>query len=242
MNFYGYIGTIISSIIGYFLGSFSWSLFIGKTFFSIDIRKYYSHNAGAANFSRVFGKKWGFVITFLDMLKVTFIMLIALIISCIKINNINFGSTSYYIPVFFVLIGHGWPIYYNFKGGKMVSSFFGLLLMINPYYILIALGIWWMSFFIWKKISLSSIISVFIITLICWIPQLSNYENINFNFTICINTNWIWFNKLHNINFDNYYDSIGLINIVLNLSSILLIIKHKKNIKRLITKNEKNYW
>lgn len=242
MTLYGYVGTIISSIIGYLIGSFSWSIFISKKIYKIDIRDFYSKNAGATNISRILGKKLGFVVIFLDISKISIVMFITFGISCINyINYINFGSTSYYISSFFVLIGHSYPIYYKFKGGKTVSSFLGLLLMTNPYYFLIAIIIWWSTIFIWKQVSFSSILSALFIGLLCWIPQLSGINIINFNGNLLQNSNIVWMNYLHYINYDNYYDSLFLINIIITLSAIFLIIKHHQNILRLLNRTEKKY-
>ena len=241
MNLYGYIGTIIACILAYLIGSFSWSIFIGKFFFKVDVRKYHSKNAGATNTSRILGKKWGFVIMFLDMLKITIVMFITLGISYIAVGDVNFGSTSYYVPTFFVLLGHCYPIYYKFKGGKTVSSFLGLLWMTNPYYFLIAAVVWWVVFFIWRRVSLSSILSAIMVGALCWIPQLSEINVINFDGQLLKDSNLVWFNQFHNLNYYNYYDSLALINIMVSLGVILLVFRHHENIKRLWTGQEKKY-
>ncbi|AXF96410.1 glycerol-3-phosphate acyltransferase [Spiroplasma phoeniceum] len=241
MTLYGYLGAAITAIIGYLIGSFSWSIFISKKIYKIDVRDYHSKNAGATNTSRVLGKKWGFAIMFLDMLKVTITMFIAFGISCININGVNFGSTSYYIPTFFVLIGHSYPIYYKFKGGKTVSSFLGLLWMTNPYYFLIATVVWWSTIFIWKRVSVSSILAAFFTGALCWIPQLSGIDVINFNGDLLQYSHLVWVNYLHYVNYDNYYDSLALINIIITLSAIFLILKHHQNIVFLLKGTEKPY-
>ncbi|WFG95498.1 glycerol-3-phosphate 1-O-acyltransferase PlsY [Spiroplasma citri] len=241
MTLYGYLGKAITAIIGYLIGSFSWSIFISKKIYKIDVRDYHSKNAGATNTSRVLGKKWGFAIMFLDMLKVTITMFIAFGISCININGVNFGSTSYYIPAFFVLIGHSYPIYYKFKGGKTVSSFLGLLWITNPYYFLIATVVWWSTIFIWKRVSVSSILAALFTGALCWIPQLSGIDIINFNGDLLQNSHLVWVNYLHYVNYDNYYDSLALINIIITLSAIFLILKHHQNITRLLKGTEKPY-
>ncbi len=242
MTLYGYLWTAITAIIGYLIGSFSWSIFISKRIYKIDVRDYHSKNAGATNTSRVLGKKWGFAIMLLDMIKVIITMFIALGISCININEVNFGSTSYYIPAFFVLIGHSYPTYYKFKGGKTVSSFLGLLWMTNPYYFLIATVVWWSTIFILKRVSVSSILAAFFTGSLCWIPQLSGVDVINFNGDLLQNSHLVWVNYLHYVNYDNYYDSLALINIIITLSAILLILKHYQNIVRLLKGIEKPYY
>ncbi|WP_374696215.1 glycerol-3-phosphate 1-O-acyltransferase PlsY [Spiroplasma endosymbiont of Polydrusus formosus] len=241
MILYGYLGTAVAAIIGYLIGSFSWSIFISKTIYKIDVRDYHSKNAGATNTSRILGKKWGFAIMFLDMFKVTITMFIAFSISCVNINGVNFGSTSYYIPTFFVLIGHSYPIYFKFKGGKIVSSFLGFLWITNPYYFLIATVVWWSTIFIWKRVSVSSILAALLTGALCWIPQLSGIDVINFNGELLQDYHIVWVNYLHYVNYDNYYDSLALINIIVTLSAWFLIIKHHKNITSLFKKTEKPY-
>ncbi|AGM26149.1 glycerol-3-phosphate acyltransferase PlsY [Spiroplasma syrphidicola EA-1] len=243
MEIYGIIGTIIGSIIAYLIGSFSWSILISKLMYKVDVRDYYSKNAGATNTTRVLGKKWGLAVTFLDMGKVIVTMFIVFGISCININGVNFGATSYYIPAFFVLVGHCYPIYYRFKGGKTVASFGGLLLMANPYLFLIAAGTWWITIFIWKRVSVSSILAVFLVACLCWVPQISGISVINFDGNLLADSKIIWFNQFHHLanNYNNYYDSLALINIVIVLGAILSIARHHENIARLLKGTEPKF-
>ena len=110
--------TIILIIIGYLFGSIPWGLIIGKTFYKTDIREYGSGNLGGTNAARVLGLHVGIIVIFLDSLKALIAMYIC--------NIINPGFEQYIGLA--VCIGHCFPIFANFKGGKAVSSAFGYLL------------------------------------------------------------------------------------------------------------------
>lgn len=245
MNGFGFLGTFCASIIAYLIGSINWSIIIGKTIFKIDVRQYHSKNAGATNASRVIGVKWGFIIMILDMLKVSLAMIIALAISYIYFNDqYNFAKTSYFVPALISIAGHCYPVFFKFKGGKAVSPFLGLLLMTNPYYFLIASAVWWGLFFAFKKVSLSSIMAAFIITCLCWIPQLSGVSELSTDPLALQHSNLMWFNQFHRINEAHqifWYENCILINAIVVSAAILLIAKHHQNIARLIKGEEKTY-
>lgn len=245
MDGFGVLATFLASIIAYLIGSINWSIIIGKTVFKIDVRQYHSKNAGATNASRVMGVKWGFIIMILDMLKVSMTMLIALAFSYIYFNEqYNFAKMSYFIPTLVSIIGHCYPVFFKFKGGKAFSPFLGLLWMTNPYYFLIASTVWWGLFFAFKKVSLSSIMAAFIIACLCWIPQLSGVNSISTDPLSLQNSNLMWFNQFHRINEHHqifWYETLITINTTVVSASVLLIIKHHQNIARLIKGEEKSY-
>ena len=233
------LGTIICSFIGYMIGSISWSLVISKLFYKKDVRDFYSKNAGATNTSRVLGTKIGMLVMILDIMKICISMFIFVLISKIHINNINFNKISYFIPVIFILIGHCWPIYFKFKGGKCVSTFIGLTFMFNPLYFVIWSVVWWGLFFIFSRVSLSSIIATIILMILCWIPQLSDLTNILYNKAFLMKNNrFIWFNQFHE---SNKLENLVIINTIVWISGILLIFRHKKNIIRLLKKQESKF-
>ncbi|ASP28264.1 glycerol-3-phosphate acyltransferase PlsY [Spiroplasma corruscae] len=241
-----YLGTFIASLIGYLIGSFTFSIIVVKIKTSKDIREIGSNNAGATNTSRVLGLKWGIIVLILDSLKVLLTAIIAMLIN--MINNDLFNKTSFYIPMFFTLIGHCWPIYYKFKGGKAVSCFMGLLLVTNYILFILFLTFSLTIFFIFKKVSLASIIGSLIICILTWIPYISGHYTFDINgwlfFTNAYNNNlyFVWFNKFHDLNKkSSFYDSFLTINIVLTLSTVFLIVRHRKNIVRLFKGKEPNF-
>ena len=144
----------------YLIGSIPSSVWIGKYFYKVDVRNHGSKNAGASNTIRILGLKAGLPVLLVDVFK-------------------GFGAvkliylTNYYVPqsgefVNFQLmlavaavLGHIFPIYVGFKGGKGVATLLGTVLAIHPYSALITIGIFVISLLITKYVSLSSMIAGF---------------------------------------------------------------------------------
>jgi acyl phosphate:glycerol-3-phosphate acyltransferase len=147
-------------ILAYLLGSIPTSVWIGKWYFKKDIREYGSGNAGSTNAIRVLGWKAGLTVLFIDILK-----------GWLAVNLIHL--TNYYIPetgdfVEFQLLlgiaailGHIFPVYVGFRGGKGVATLFGLVLAINPEPTLLCIGVFAITLVITKYVSLSSMIAAF---------------------------------------------------------------------------------
>lgn len=115
---------IISSLIGYLCGSFQSAYILGKTINKIDIRDHGTANAGASNVTMVMGMKLGFFTFILDMLKVIIAMNIVSYMFQIS-HNLEIYSGL------FAVLGHIFPFYLNFKGGKGVASLIGVFFVIN---------------------------------------------------------------------------------------------------------------
>ncbi len=124
------IKCIIICIIAYLLGSLNSSIIISKKFSSEDIRNENSGNAGATNMARTFGRKLG-VITFIcDIVK----FFIALLIAYLVIGSGDFPQNSYlYISAvgFFCMIGHMYPCFFKFRGGKGVTVCAGMIISLD---------------------------------------------------------------------------------------------------------------
>ncbi len=104
---------ILIAIIAYFFGSFSSAYVIGKLYKGIDIREHGSGNAGATNAMRVFGKPAGIATFVLDALKSIVSVIIGLHI---------YGYYGGLVAAVFTVIGHNWPIFFGFKGGKGIVA------------------------------------------------------------------------------------------------------------------------
>ena len=144
-------------VISYGIGCFSSAYLIGKLFKNIDIRVHGSGNAGATNAVRVLGKKMG-VITFLfDFLKGIIAVLIGL-----RIGGYNGGL----IAAVFVVIGHDYPVFLGFKGGKGISTTIGTIVVINFPLALTAVIIGVTTAIISKYVSLGSIIFLIMVPLL----------------------------------------------------------------------------
>lgn len=140
----------LTMLISYLIGCFSSAYFLGKISMKIDIRSYGSGNAGATNALRVLGKKMGVITLVLDVFK----GILAVIIGS-KIMDFN-GEL---LAGIFVVIGHNWPIFLDFKGGKGVATSLGVLLMFDWKVALICLAIAIIVVTITKYVSLGSIIA-----------------------------------------------------------------------------------
>lgn len=130
-------------IIAYVLGSIPSALWVGKIFYNKDIRQFGSGNLGATNTFRVLGKKAGFVVTLIDILKGT----VATLLPFLSI----FDSTSLnpLIIGMFAVVGHMFPIFAKFKGGKAVATSGGVILGYHwPFFVVVLL-----AFFLVLKLS-----------------------------------------------------------------------------------------
>ena len=113
---------IIISILGYLLGSINSSIFVSKLIYGTDIRSFGSGNAGATNTLRSFGKTAAILVILGDVLKGIIAALI---------GNAIAGGMGILFGGFFVIIGHNWPIYFGFKGGKGILTSLAVIFMID---------------------------------------------------------------------------------------------------------------
>ena len=154
------INQILYIFIAYFIGSISFGILASKIFNIMDPRAMGSKNPGATNVLRT-GNKYAAVFTLLgDMLKTTLVVGIAL--------SLNFSGNYLTAVILAVLLGHMYPIFYNFKGGKGVATALGILLAINWELALFTLLTWIIIFFISKYSSLSAIIAAIASPLIAY--------------------------------------------------------------------------
>lgn len=152
---------IFPIIISYLIGSFSGSYLIGMLFLNKDVRKYGSGNAGTTNALRVFGKKWGIITFLIDFFKGVLVVLIAK-------YAFKLDTQDILLCILFGVIGHDYPFYMNFKGGKGVATTLGTMAVFNFKLALICTIIWAISTYISKMVSFGSImlfISVFFVFL-----------------------------------------------------------------------------
>lgn len=137
-------------LLAYLLGAIPTGLIVGKLFFNKDIRKFGSGNLGATNTFRVLGKKAGIFVTVFDVAKGV-IPAIFPIIYDLDIHGIWFGLAA--------IIGHVYPIYLKFKGGKAVATSAGVILGVNPAVFLIIAVIFFTLLFTTRMVSLTSILT-----------------------------------------------------------------------------------
>ena len=150
---------IVMLILSYLIGAFPSGLIIGKLFFKKDIRQYGSGNTGATNSFRVLGRPAGFIVTFLDIFKGFITVFFPLWFPVQADGVISTFFTNGLIVGLFAILGHVYPIYLKFNGGKAVATSAGVVLGVNPILLLILAIIFFSVLKIFKYVSLSSIIA-----------------------------------------------------------------------------------
>jgi acyl phosphate:glycerol-3-phosphate acyltransferase len=137
-------------VLAYLLGSIPSGLLIGKTFYGKDIREHGSGNLGGTNTFRTLGVKAGMIVTIMDILKGTVATLLPLLFES-DIHMLLAGV--------FAVIGHMYPVFANFRGGKAVATSAGVLLGYNYILFLILLAVFFICLYATKYVSLSSMIA-----------------------------------------------------------------------------------
>jgi len=146
-------------ILSYLIGAFPSGLVIGKLFFKKDIRQFGSGNTGATNSFRVLGRPAGFVVTFLDIFKGFITVFFPIWLPVHADGPISTFFTNGLIVGLFAILGHVYPIYLKFKGGKAVATSAGVVLGVNPILLLILAAIFFLVLKTFKYVSLSSIVA-----------------------------------------------------------------------------------
>ena len=148
---------LIIIITAYLLGNISTSYIVAKRLAGVDIRTQGSGNAGSTNVLRTLGKKAG-ALTFIgDVLK----GLIAVLIARLIAYGVNLDDTTCaYIAVVAVVLGHNYPVFLGFKGGKGVATSLGSMLGMNPLVALLCLGFFIIIVAMTKYVSLGSILGI----------------------------------------------------------------------------------
>lgn len=138
-------------IIAYLLGSIQTGLWIGKAFYHINLREHGSGNTGTTNTFRVLGVKAGLVVLVVDILKGTIATILPVWLGVTAVSPLLIGL--------FAILGHTFPIFDGFKGGKAVATSAGVLLGFAPLFLLYLGIVFTISLYLFSMISLSSVIS-----------------------------------------------------------------------------------
>lgn len=145
-------------ILAYLLGSIPTAVWVSQRFFGIDIRVYGSGNAGATNVYRVLGSKWGTLVMIIDMLKGMAAVQLAWLLPEYADAETLFQNLQTILGMTAVL-GHIFPIWADFKGGKGVATVFGMVLGISPITAVSCVGIFGIVIYLTRFVSLSSILA-----------------------------------------------------------------------------------
>lgn len=198
-----YMIGIAIAVLGYFLGSMNFAVIISKIKFHEDIRTKGSGNAGATNMSRTYGKAAGIATLAGDILKTVIPVLVA---------KLLVGEVFGYLTGLMCALGHAFPCYYKFKGGKCVAVTAAVLLIMEPLAFLFLFIIFAAVLLATKYVSLASIFSALVSPVI-----VHNFIK----------------NKCHG---GNHIGSIFLI-----LQCVLVVFLHRENIKRLLDGKENKF-
>ncbi|MFL5788595.1 MAG: glycerol-3-phosphate 1-O-acyltransferase PlsY [Flavisolibacter sp.] len=149
---------ILLIFLAYLIGSIPTSVWVSKYFFKVDIRDYGSGNAGATNTYRVLGSKWGTFVMIMDMGKAIAAVKLAFLLPY------SFESDLYLVNMqlglgLAAVLGHIFPVWAEFRGGKGVATLFGMVLGIQPNVALCCVGVFIIVLYITRWVSLSSILA-----------------------------------------------------------------------------------
>lgn len=204
-------------ILSYLFGSIPTGYLLAKLVKNIDVREHGSKNTGATNTTRVLGFKFGALTALLDVIKGMVVMALLFYIKelepfyLIQIKNQTINILALYGA--FAVIGHVFPIFLKFKGGKAVATSFGVVTFLTPMVAIISLIFFVISVIITKYVSLTSLISalvILILTFIFYIFEINILSEVILEFVI------------------TYAILVAIV-----------FIRHKDNIKRLL-KGEEN--
>ncbi len=205
---------IICLIIGYIFGLFQTGYIYGRLH-HIDIREYGSGNAGTTNVMRTLGKKAGFITYFGDALKAVACTVLIHLVFGVRNSDIEFLLVLY--AGLGVVLGHNFPFYLKFQGGKGIATTSGVILSLAPYnwmLAVIAFCTFMLVMFVSKYVSLASLVMVF---------------GFFAEFIIFGLAGWISVLPEH----------LPEAYVIVTIISVLAFIRHKANIQRLLAGTER---
>lgn len=145
-------------IVAYLIGSIPTSVWVSKHFFGIDIRDYGSGNAGATNTFRVLGSKWGSFVMLVDVIKGVVATSLYLLLPHYLTNELH--QTNFMLGLGLAsVLGHIFPIWANFKGGKGVATLLGMAVAIQPIVAACCIAVFLTVLFLTRFVSLSSVLA-----------------------------------------------------------------------------------
>jgi len=151
---------ILLIVLAYLIGSIPTSVWVSKRFFGIDIRDYGSGNAGATNTYRVLGARWGTFVMIVDMVKGIIATSLYLLLPFYVVPAHDWDRTNLMIGLgLAAVIGHIFPIWAGFKGGKGVATLFGMVVAIQPLVAVCCVGVFLLVLYLTRFVSLSSILA-----------------------------------------------------------------------------------
>jgi glycerol-3-phosphate acyltransferase PlsY len=149
---------VLLILLAYLIGSVPTAVWVSRYFFGIDIREYGSGNAGATNTFRVLGSKWGTMVMVADVLKG--VIATSLYILVPYYLHSEWDRTNFMVGLgLAAVVGHIFPIWADFRGGKGVATLFGMILAIQPLVAVCCVGVFLLVLYLTRFVSLSSILA-----------------------------------------------------------------------------------
>lgn len=149
---------VLLIILAYLIGSVPTAVWVSKRFFRIDIRDYGSGNAGATNTFRVLGSKWGTIVMSIDVLKG--VVATSLYVLLPYYMTDEWSRTNFMVGLgLSAVLGHIFPIWAGFRGGKGVATLLGMAVAIQPLVALCCVGVFLLVLYLTRFVSLSSILA-----------------------------------------------------------------------------------
>lgn len=197
------MSNFIYLIIAYLLGSIPSGLWIGQIFYKKNLREFGSGNTGTTNTFRILGPKAGILVFLMDFLKGTFAVLLPVWFGAGGLSPLIFGLLA--------VIGHTFPVFAQFKGGKAVATSAGMLFGYAPIYCLFLIAIFALVLYLTSMISMSSILAAASAILTVFVLPAFGF----------ILPSYDW-----------------LLSLVVSCLAVLVIVRHKDNMQRIRQKTE----
>ena len=151
---------VLLIVIAYLIGSIPTAVWVSKAFFGIDIREYGSGNAGATNTFRVLGSRWGTLVMVIDVLKGVAATSLYILLPYYMNSTNEWDRTNFMVGLgLAAVLGHIFPIWADFRGGKGVATLFGMILAIQPVVAVCCVGVFLLVLYLTRFVSLSSILA-----------------------------------------------------------------------------------
>lgn len=209
--------TIFCIILCYLIGAIPNGLIIGKIFKKTDIREFGSHNTGGTNVGRVLGKKLGALTIVMDAFKIIIPFWILRILLPFFIDSNIHVMTICYIALLMACVGHCYPVYCHFKGGKAVATFFGCLIATNYVLLLVFIAVFAIILISKRMVSLASILGSIVVSVVA---------------ILMLGFNVGWVGMWPMLNYEILYT------IVIMINTLILINRHSPNIDRILLGQE----
>lgn len=176
---------LLGLLVAYLVGSIPSAVWVGRTFYNIDVREYGSGNAGATNTFRVLGRKPGVVVLIMDILKGFLAVKLAFIMGDYDSQSPEFIDFELALAVCGIM-GHIFPVFVGFRGGKGVATMLGILIGIHPQAALICALSFIITLYLSGYVSLSSMISGIVFPIVIMVFYSTNSSINIFSLAVAI--------------------------------------------------------